>query len=68
MPRAGDSRMRGDLYVRLVVRTPTHLTDRERELLNELAEINREKLSTEKGFFSQLKDNLSDLKRGVFGE
>lgn len=68
MPRASDPNIRGDLFVRLIVRTPTHLTEREKELFRELAEIRKEKLNSDKGFFSQLKENLSDIKRGVFGE
>jgi molecular chaperone DnaJ len=58
MPRAGDSRMRGDLYVRVIVKTPTSLTERERELYRELAELNNEKLTESKGLFGQLKDGL----------
>jgi len=68
MPRPSDPNIRGDLFVRLIVRTPTHLTEREKELFRELAEIRKEKLNSDKGFFSQLKENLSDIKRGVFGE
>jgi molecular chaperone DnaJ len=68
MPRTSDPHIRGDLYVRLIVRTPTNLSERERELFRELAEIRKEKLSPQKSFFSQLKDNLSDIKKGVFGE
>jgi molecular chaperone DnaJ len=58
MPRVNDSKRRGDLYVRTIVETPTHLTDRERELLRELAEINSEKISEGKGFFSRLKQEI----------
>lgn len=68
MPRAADPTIRGDLFVRLIVRTPTNLSERERELFRELAQLRHEKLSPQKGFFSQLKENLSDIKKGVFGE
>jgi molecular chaperone DnaJ len=68
MPRTSDPHIRGDLYVRLIVCTPTNLSERERELFRELAEIRKEKLTPQKSFFSQLKDNLSDIKKGVFGE
>jgi molecular chaperone DnaJ len=68
MPRTSDPHIRGDLYVRVIVRTPTNLSERERELFRELAEIRKEKLTPQKSFFSQLKDNLSDIKKGVFGE
>lgn len=67
MPRAGDDRFVGDLFVRAVVRTPSDLTDRERELFRELAELGNERITENKGFFSQIKDGLNDLKREVFG-
>lgn len=67
MPRSGDDRFRGDLFIRAIVRTPTKLSEREKELLTELAELNHEKLNN-RGFFSKLKDEVSDLKDKVFGE
>jgi curved DNA-binding protein len=39
MPKVKDARQRGDLYVRLQVRLPEHLTDRERNLFRELAQL-----------------------------
>lgn len=60
MPRVNDTRHRGDLYVRTIVATPTHLTDRERELLRELAEINSEKITEGKGFFSRIKQEIKN--------
>ena len=68
MPHTGDARRRGDLYVRYVVKTPSRLTDREKELLSELAEINQQKVAGGKGFFSTLKDGIEDLKRAVSGD
>lgn len=68
VPHGGDERMMGDLYVRVRVLTPRRLTERERDLLKELAEINGEKTSGNRGIFSQIKDGFSDLKREVFGE
>lgn len=68
MPRSSDPNIRGDLFVRLIVRTPTNLSERERELFKELAELRKEKISPQKGFFSQLKENFSDFKKGMFGE
>lgn len=68
MPLPNDPRRRGDLYVRAVVRTPERLTERERELFKELSEINNEKRTAQKGIFAGLKENLSELKREVFGE
>ena len=68
MPYTGDARRRGDLHVRFVVKTPTRLTDREKELLSELAEINQQKVAGGKGFFSTLKEGIEDLKRVVSGD
>jgi DnaJ-class molecular chaperone len=51
--------------VRYVVKTPTRLTDREKELLSELAEINKEKVAGGKGFFSKVKEGV---KRAVSGD
>jgi molecular chaperone DnaJ len=68
MPRVNDERFIGDLFVRAIVRTPSKLTDRERELLKELAELNQEKLTAKGTFFSKLRDEMSELKDKVFGE
>ena len=59
MPRPGEKR-RGDLYVRVVLQTPTDLSERERDLFKELAEIHNQKLAQEKGFFSRLKDEIKE--------
>lgn len=58
MPRPGDARRRGDLYVRAVVQTPAELSERERELFRELAELNNQQLQEGKGFFSRLKSEI----------
>jgi molecular chaperone DnaJ len=68
MPRGSDPNIRGDLFVRFIVRTPTNLSERERELFGELAQLRKETLKPQKGFFSQLKENFSDYKKGMFGE
>jgi molecular chaperone DnaJ len=68
MPRAADARTHGDLIVYTVVKTPTNLSERERELFMELAEINKERISAGKGFFESLKDGIRELKREYFGE
>lgn len=60
MPRVNDPKRFGDLYVRTIVETPANLTDRERELLRELAEINSEKITEGKGFFSRLKQEIKN--------
>lgn len=51
---------RGDQYVTVVVRTPTSLSIRERELLEELALIGKQQQQEghDKGFFSKMKDSL----------
>lgn len=60
MPRVNDPKRHGDLYVRTIVETPTNLTDREKELLRELAEINSERITEGKGFFSRLKQEIKN--------
>lgn len=56
---------RGDQHVVISVKTPTRLTERERELLREFAELRGEKVGLgegsgpkEKGFFDKVKDVL----------
>ncbi len=49
---------RGDQWVHVRVKTPTDLSDKERELLRELARIRGEEVSEEKGFFKKVKDTL----------
>lgn len=51
---------RGDLHVQVIVKTPTKLTQRQRELLQELAVTNNEKLANvSKGIFEKVKDAFS---------
>jgi molecular chaperone DnaJ len=64
MPRPNDQRRKGDLYIRVMVQIPTTITDRERELYRELAEINKESINEKKGFFSRVKEEIKE----VFGE
>lgn len=61
MPLPNDPRRRGDLYVRAAVHTPERLTDRERELFQELADINNERLTREKSLFEKLSDKVSNF-------
>jgi molecular chaperone DnaJ len=60
MPRPGDSRRRGDLYVRAVIKTQQPQSERERELLRELASLNQQKLTEDRGFFSRLKEEIKE--------
>jgi len=61
MPRPGDSKRRGDLYIRVVLNTPGELTERERELYRELAALDNKRLAEgEKGFFSRLKSEIKE--------
>ncbi len=46
------SRQRGDLVVRLRVKTPQHLTRKQEELLRQFAAESGEKITKKKGFFS----------------
>ncbi len=54
-----NSTYKGDLYIKLMVITPTKLSARERELLKELQTFDSEKkLKPGKGFFDKLKEFL----------
>jgi molecular chaperone DnaJ len=51
------STRRGDLYVRVVIETPTHLSKRHEELLRELADIEHKQVSpARKGFLDKIKN------------
>lgn len=56
---------RGDLKITLNVATPTKLTDEQRELLTQLAELRAEDVVNgeieSRGFFSRLKSNIDDM-------
>jgi molecular chaperone DnaJ len=50
---------RGDQHVRVGVKVPTKLSDRQKELLREFADVSGEKpveVTGEKGFFEKVKD------------
>lgn len=71
MPDFRNPQKRGRLYVKVQVKIPTHLTQRQRELLEEFARVSGEKLNeikTEKGWFDKLKDSFEQVKRDVFGD
>ena len=54
-----NSSYKGDLYIKLMVITPTKLSSRERELLQELQAFDSEKkLKPGRGFFNKLKEFL----------
>lgn len=60
MPRLQRGHGRGDLYVKVVIETPTKLKDRQRELMEEFAEISGDDVHPlSKTFFDKFK--------GVFG-
>ena len=61
MPRL-DGGGRGDMLVRAVIETPVRLTERQEELLRELAEIEEENVSERRRSF------LSKLKDYIYGE
>ena len=62
MPRPQDAGSKGDLYVRVLVRTPTSLSDRERELFQELADLNSEKLTKGKNLFDRAKEVVDAIR------
>jgi len=49
---------KGDQLVRLIVRTPTNLTARQKKTLQDFAQENKETLKIEKGWFEKLKDGF----------
>ncbi len=49
---------RGDEIVRLIVKTPKSLSQKQKKLLHEFAEDNKESLKIEKGFFDKVRDAL----------
>ena len=52
-----NSAYKGDLYVKVIVITPTKLSSKERKLLEELSQFDAaKKLHPGKGFFSKLKN------------
>jgi molecular chaperone DnaJ len=54
-----DGSGRGDHYVHVVVRVPTSLTDEQRALLEQLAELQGEEPAQERGVFEKVKDFFS---------
>jgi len=57
----------GDQYVRVVIKTPTRLTARQKEILKEFGEIEKTHPSTDdKGFFKRFKDSLNDMAKDIF--
>jgi molecular chaperone DnaJ len=68
MPRQNQPDRKGDLYVRIAVRTPKKISDEEKELLERLAELHRESVShAEGGFFSRVKKGFEHLKKDIIG-
>ncbi|TWH59922.1 molecular chaperone DnaJ [Desulfitobacterium sp. LBE] len=52
---------RGDQHVRVVVATPTKLTDRQKELLREFGEVTSDQQQMgKKSFFEKVKENIRD--------
>jgi len=51
----------GDQLVRVQVKTPSKISAKQKKLLEELAEENKEKLSVEKGWFEKFKEDFIGL-------
>ncbi len=49
---------RGDEIVKIIVKTPKSLSQKQKKLLHEFAQENKENLKIEKGFFDKVKDAL----------
>ncbi|MBI4549397.1 MAG: molecular chaperone DnaJ [Candidatus Omnitrophica bacterium] len=52
------SRARGDLYVRVKIRVPTRLTEKERKLLEEFAKLHGDGVPEHKNLFDKMKDGF----------
>jgi len=69
VPHTNKPEKRGDLFVRVVVRTPDKLNDEEREILARLGEMHAETLgSPSRGVFDRLKDSFANLKKDILGD
>jgi len=69
MPNPNDPNgPRGIHYVRIVVRTPKKLTERQKELLREFAALNHEKAGDSKGIFDRVKDSFEKFKKDILEE
>jgi len=51
-----NGRGQGDLVVQIDVETPSKLSSRQRELLEELRELENGEAASDEGFFGRLKD------------
>lgn len=60
VPYINNSKLRGDQYITVVVKTPENLTDKQKELLKEFSNISGEEVNTsekkKKGIFDKVKD------------
>lgn len=64
MPRSTDHRQdRGDLYVRMIVYTPQELSEEQKKLFKELAEIDGAEVKEDKrNLFDRFKDRLKEMR------
>ncbi|MCX7044362.1 MAG: molecular chaperone DnaJ [Candidatus Sumerlaeota bacterium] len=69
MPRVRNTESFGDLYVRVIIYTQQRLTERHKQLLAELAQLDSEKptLGGRKGFFSSLRESFDQIKKDFLG-
>jgi molecular chaperone DnaJ len=57
----------GDQFVQVIVKTPTKLTAKQKELLREFTTLGNESLPSEdKGFFERFKESLNEMKKDIF--
>ncbi len=71
MPTDDYSTRKGDMYVRVIVKTPTRLTPRQKELLRDFNKLSKEKPVSgdgTKGFFEKVRESLGQMKKDVWGE
>lgn len=71
MPVDDYSTRKGNMHVRVIVKTPSKLTARQKELLREFNQLSKEKPVSgdgTKSFFEKVKESLGQMKKDVWGE
>ena len=71
MPMDDYSTRKGNMHVRVIVKTPSKLTARQKDLLREFNELSKEKPVSgdgTKGFFEKVRESLGQMKKDVWGD
>jgi molecular chaperone DnaJ len=68
MPKLGQADRVGDLYARVVVKTPRRLSQEEKDLLERLAVLHNESVGGgDRSFFGRVREGLGHLKKDILG-